>query len=161
MSIRRSAAAGMIWWLPAIALIGSNMPGCGGGKTTGGSIPTERATVVEATHSDAEDSALVGEPGPFRFVDILPGSGVDFVHVSGTTPDKLFPTANGSGVAVFDYDGDGKVDLYFATGNLLPLSKRPVASNRLYKNLGGGKFRDETEHSGLGFRGLLPRYHRR
>jgi enediyne biosynthesis protein E4 len=153
MSIRRSAAAGMIWWLSAIALIGSNLLGCGGGKTTGGSIPSEHVTVVEATHPVDTETAPAGEPGPFRFVDILPESGVDFVHVSGTTPDKLFPTANGSGLAVFDYDGDGKLDLYFGTGNLLPLPARPAASNRLYKNLGGGKFRDETEHSGLGFRG--------
>ena len=50
-------------------------------------------------------------------MDICPESGVDFVHVSGMTPEKLFPTANGSGVAMFDYDGDGKLDLYFATGN--------------------------------------------
>ncbi len=69
------------------------------------------------------------------------------------TPQKLFPTANGSGVAVFDFDGDGKLDLYFATGNALPLSAAPDARNRLYKNLGGGTFRDETERSGLGFRG--------
>ena len=37
------------------------------------------------------------------------------------TEDKHFPTANGSGVAIFDYDNDGKLDLYFATGTLLPL----------------------------------------
>jgi enediyne biosynthesis protein E4 len=86
-------------------------------------------------------------------VDICPESGVDFVHVSGMTPQKLVPTANGSGVAIFDYDGDGKLDLYFATGNMLPLLAAPAASNRLYKNLGGGRFRDETDRSGLGFRG--------
>jgi hypothetical protein len=93
------------------------------------------------------------EPGEFRFVDVLPESGIDFVHVSGMTAQKLFPTANGSGVAIFDYDGDGKLDLYFATGNVLPLSTKPDAANRLYKNLGGGLFHDETERSGLGFRG--------
>ena len=69
------------------------------------------------------------------------------------TEERLFPTANGSGVAVFDYDGDGKLDLYFATGNTLPLQTAPAASNRLYRNVGGGKFRDETERSGLAFRG--------
>jgi len=69
------------------------------------------------------------------------------------TAERLFPTANGSGVALFDFDGDGKLDLYFATGNILPLSASPPASNQLYRNLGGGKFRDETRHSGLGFRG--------
>jgi hypothetical protein len=93
------------------------------------------------------------EPGPFRFEDVTAGSGVDFVHVSGMTPQKLFPTANGSGVAVFDADGDGKLDLYFATGNALPLADRPAASNRLYKNLGGWRFQDVTQRSGLGFRG--------
>jgi hypothetical protein len=92
-------------------------------------------------------------PGPFRFVDVLPESGVDFVHVSGMTPAKQFPTANGSGVAIFDFDNDGKLDLYFATGNALPLDPRRAVPNRLYKNLGGCRFRDVTEHSGLGFRG--------
>ena len=39
------------------------------------------------------------------------------------TKDRHFPTANGSGVAMFDYDNDGKLDLYFATVTLLPLGK--------------------------------------
>jgi enediyne biosynthesis protein E4 len=94
-----------------------------------------------------------GEPGPFRFVDILPGSGVEFLHVSGMTAARPFPTANGSGVAIFDFDNDGRMDLYFATGNFLPLEASRSASNRLYQNLGGGRFRDVTERSGLGFRG--------
>jgi hypothetical protein len=93
------------------------------------------------------------EAGPFRFVDILPGSGVDFIHVSGMTAAKPFPTANGSGVAIFDFDNDGQMDLYFATGNTLPPDPARAVSNRLYKNLGGGRFRDVTERSGLGFRG--------
>jgi hypothetical protein len=93
------------------------------------------------------------EPGPFRFVDMLPGSGVDFVHVSGMTAAKQFPTANGSGVAIFDYDNDGKMDLCFATGNALPLDPRTAIPDQLYRNLGGWRFRDVTESSGLGFRG--------
>ena len=95
------------------------------------------------------------EPSPFRFEDVAKSGGVDFVHVSGMTAAKHYPTANGSGVAVFDHDGDGLMDLYFATGALLPLGKSGSEGppNRLYKNLGGGKFRDATEESGLGFRG--------
>jgi enediyne biosynthesis protein E4 len=153
MSNSRSATASMIWWLPTIALIGSNASGCGGGTTTADPGPIEPKAGVIATRPDHETTADFGEPGPFRFVDICSESGVDFVHVSGMTAEKLFPTANGSGVAIFDYDLDGKLDLYFATGNTLPLSATPPASNRLYKNLGGGKFRDETERSGLAFRG--------
>ena len=151
--------SGMRCWLPALALAGWLLPGCGDGRSPGAPIALEPVSLAGPTPGASPAApavaspAVAGEPGPFRFVDIRPDSGVDFVHVSGMTPEKLFPTANGSGVALFDYDGDGRLDLYFATGNVLPLSTAPAASNRLYKNLGGGKFRDETEHSGLGFRG--------
>ena len=104
--------------------------------------------------------AAAGEPGPFRFVDICPGSGVDFVHVSGMTAEKLFPTANGSGVAVFDYDGDGKLDLYFATGNTLPLSATAGRIEPALQEPGRRKVprRDRALRPGLSR--LLPRYHR-
>ncbi|WZO97225.1 CRTAC1 family protein [Isosphaeraceae bacterium EP7] len=94
-------------------------------------------------------------PSPFRFEDITKSSGVDFVHLSGMNAEKYFPSANGSGAAIFDYDGDGKMDLYFATGRELPVdaSSAPGPSNKLYRNLGGGKFQDVTGTSGLGFRG--------
>jgi enediyne biosynthesis protein E4 len=137
--------------------------GCGGSSAK---VPAEaaadRATPTAGTVAKPVASAPanvpppvrpVAESSPFRFEDVRPGSGVDFVHVSGMTAQKLFPTANGSGVAVFDFDGDGKLDLYFASGNLLPLASRPASANRLYRNLGGWKFEDATECSGLGFRG--------
>ena len=47
------------------------------------------------------------------------------------TEERYSPTANGSGVAIFDYDNDGKLDLYFATGTLLPVGtarKGPTGS---------------------------------
>jgi hypothetical protein len=142
-----------IWAMLAAGAITSILNGCGGSKTPRPAKPIEPESVVNLLDSTRDGPAVGGESGPFRFVDIRPESGVDFIHVSGMTPERLFPTANGSGVAVFDFDGDGKLDLYFATGNMLPLSATPAASNRLYKNLGGGKFRDETKQSGLGFRG--------
>jgi enediyne biosynthesis protein E4 len=92
-------------------------------------------------------------PSPFRFTEIARQAGIDFVHFSGMTEDKHFPTANGSGVALFDYDNDGKLDLYFATGTLLPLGTARKGPNRLYKNVGDNCFRDVTEASGLGFAG--------
>ncbi len=100
-----------------------------------------------------ENKKTASPAGPFRFTDIRPGSGVDFVHVSGMTEAKQFPTANGSGVAIFDFDNDGKMDLCFATGNLLPIDPARAGANRLYRNTGGGRFEDVTERSGLGFRG--------
>ena len=108
---------------------------------------------IPAAKAQRQPLSLTSDPSPFRFEDVRPTSGVDFVHVSGMTPQKLFPTANGSGVAIFDFDGDGRLDIYFASGNTLPLAATPAASNRLYRNLGGWKFEDVTERSGLGYRG--------
>ena len=99
-------------------------------------------------------STISKGPSPFRFADVRAGSGIDFVHVSGMTAQKHYPTAFGSGVAMLDYDGDGRLDLYFATCNPLPPGPTRLASNRLYRNLGDGKFRDATEASGLGFAGF-------
>ena len=94
------------------------------------------------------------ESSVFRFAEVAKESGIDFVHVSGMNDQKNFPTANGSGLAIFDYDGDGKLDVYFASASVLPVGSGKTGKNRLYKNLGGGKFQDVTDASGLGFVGF-------
>ncbi len=93
-------------------------------------------------------------PSPFRFAEVAGASGIDFRHFSGMTEARHFPTANGSGVAFLDFDDDGKLDVYYASATLLPLGTATKGPNRLYKNLGNGRFRDATEASGLGFAGF-------
>ena len=93
-------------------------------------------------------------PSPFRFTDVAEASGVKFTHFSGMTEARHFPTANGSGVAFFDADGDGKLDVYYASATLLPLGTATKGPNRFFRNLGDGKFADATETSGLGFTGF-------
>lgn len=94
-------------------------------------------------------------PSPIRFRDVTELSGIDFTHRSGNTPEKYFPTANGSGVAVLDYDGDGRLDLYLATTRELPLSAPSESrGNRLYRNLGDLRFQDVTETAGVRFQGF-------
>ena len=100
------------------------------------------------------NSTISQDPSPFRFMEITKAAGIDFVHVSGMNENKNFPTANGSGAAIFDYDGDGKLDLYFATATYFPIGSRKTGPNRLYKNLGGGKYQDATVESGLGYSGF-------
>jgi hypothetical protein len=77
------------------------------------------------------------------------------VHCSGNSPEKEFPTCLGSGVALLDYDGDGWLDIYFATTRNLPF-EAPDRSpgNRLYRNCGDGTFEDVTSRAGVGFRGF-------
>src|SRR5436305_3242941 len=97
----------------------------------GGASPVESSTpAAKKTALEGDRQAGLAEitprpaapqgPSPFRFAEIAQAAGIDFVHFSGMTSQKHFPTANGSGVAFFDYDNDGKLDVYFATATLLP-----------------------------------------
>ncbi len=131
-----------------------------GPVTTGQSKSQANDKVVSTIEGDRMTVVSTGslskqlESSPFRFAEVSREWGIDFVHFSGMTADKYFPTANGSGVAIFDYDNDGLMDIYFASCTLLPLGTSVNGPNRLYKNLGNGKFRDVTDSSGLGFRGF-------
>jgi hypothetical protein len=137
-----------------VGLRGVSVPGPApapaGAATAPRTEPAATGTTLVATRPRPADRQ---EPSPFRFTEVARESGIDFVHFSGMTAAKHSPTANGSGVAIFDYDGDGRLDLYFATATLLPLGSARRGPHRLYKNLGGLRFRDVTEESGLGFVG--------
>ncbi|MBU6276899.1 MAG: VCBS repeat-containing protein [Planctomycetes bacterium] len=92
--------------------------------------------------------------GPAWFTDMSADSGVDFVHQSGDSSEKPFPSANGSGLATFDFDLDRRPDLLFATGNPFPVDPATARqANRCYRNRGGWRFDDVTAPSGLGHRG--------
>ena len=86
-----------------------------------------------------------------RFEDVAVESGLRFVHENSPTERKHLIETMPGGVAVFDYDGDGRLDVFFTNGAAVPsLAKdAPKFSNRLFRNLGGLKFADVTEAAGL------------
>lgn len=97
--------------------------------------------------------------GPY-FEEAAKVLGVDFVHDAGLTGDFYFPEINGSGVAAFDYDGDGDIDLYFCQGGALADAGDPAVAaasdtppGRLYRNrlteAGVLGFEDVTAAAGL------------
>jgi hypothetical protein len=128
------------------------------GPESGTPPSAAKPRIVGARRDDDVDGPDVlstqTETSPFRFAEIARDAGIDFVHFSGMTAERYSPTAHGSGVAVFDYDNDGKLDLYFATATLLPLGSAKKGPNRLFKNMGDNKFQDVTESAGVGFAGF-------
>src|SRR5688572_17736244 len=77
-----------------------------------------------------------GEP-PW-FADVAAGLGIDSVHDAGPVDGKFFmPQAMGSGVALFDCDGDGRLDVYLVH-NGGPNGKK----NQLFRQKSGGTFED-------------------
>jgi hypothetical protein len=70
-------------------------------------------------------------------------------YCGGPTKDHILESACG-GVALFDYDNDGLLDIYLVTGaELTPARERIPHSNTLYHNLGGWKFEDVSKHAGV------------
>ena len=74
-----------------------------------------------------------------------------FTLLSGETARKYLPATTPGGIAVFDYDGDGRLDLFFPNGADLPSARKtkPAHYNRLLRNMGNFRFEDRTAEAGL------------
>jgi hypothetical protein len=92
-----------------------------------------------------------GTPARIQLEDRQPSSGIGFVLDNGTVPDKPVIDAVLGGVALFDFDNDGRLDVFFTNGARIPgLAKDDSRFwNRLYRNQGDGTFRDVTEQAGV------------
>ncbi len=93
-----------------------------------------------------------------RFVDVTTASGVNFEDQAYQTAKKYLIETMGSGVALFDYDNDGRLDIFFANGaplsdptapGTIPQKAGPRDWNRLYHQKDDGTFEDVTEKAGL------------
>jgi enediyne biosynthesis protein E4 len=95
---------------------------------------------------------------PGDFVDITSSSGIDFRYQASHTSKKYLPETMGAGVALFDYDNDGRLDVFFVNGapindptppGTVPQKTGQQYWNRLYHQEPDGRFEDVTQKAGL------------
>jgi hypothetical protein len=103
-------------------------------------------------------TASVEKPIPGKFTDVTSALGVHFNYLSSHTPKHYLLETMGGGVALFDYDNDGRLDIFLVNGAPLqdptPQGSIPQKAgqnywNRLYHQKPDGTFEDVTEKAGL------------
>ena len=112
--------------------------------------------VVAAQQSGSTPDSQKAFPG--KFVDITSASGIHFNYLSSHTSKHYLPETMGAGVALFDYDNDGRLDIFLVNGaplqdptpkGSIPQKTGPTYWNRLYHQKPDGTFEDVTEKAGL------------
>jgi hypothetical protein len=110
-------------------------PAYGGHASAMGPAPPDTPSPSEASPS----------PAAFEEAASLPTR----TFGGGPTKDHILESA-GSGVALLDYDSDGRLDIYLVTAaELTPTRERIPHRNALYRNLGGWKFEDVSARAGV------------
>jgi hypothetical protein len=130
-----------------------------------GQQPTPSPTPQRTGKSYSSETATKRPPppapqaqSPVTFTDITSLAGINFKREPSFTSAKYLLEAMGGGVAMFDYDNDGRMDLFFTNGAALkdPMPKTEMPDkrdakywNRLYHQKADGTFEDVTEAAGL------------
>ena len=99
-------------------------------------------------------AGLAAATAPALFRNVAKESGIDFKLVSGG-PDKHYIVESMTGgVALFDYNNDGLIDIYLVNGSTIEAERsgNNTAEDRLFRNNGDGTFTDVTHQAGLGDR---------
>jgi enediyne biosynthesis protein E4 len=110
----------------------------------------EVLTILALEASNARGGEGTGGLAPgIAFRDVAASSGIRFVFQSGSRGRHDLPEIMGGGVAVFDADGDGRLDVYLCNGG--PIASAPGAPDppcRLFRGLGGWRFEEITAKAG-------------
>lgn len=114
---------------------------------------------VSGLLTSAQQAAVPSKP-PIagKFVDVTSALGVQFEYKASHVSKHYLIETMGSGVALFDYDNDGRLDIFLVNGaplsdptpkGAIPQKTGPAYWNRLYHQKKDGTFEDVTEKAGL------------
>jgi enediyne biosynthesis protein E4 len=110
-----------------------------------------RPQALRDLNEDAERGSRTSAAGAIRFEEVAAKSGLHFVTANCPTPNKNQIETLVAGVALFDYDRDGYLDIYLVNGAAIPSLQKdsPQYWNRLFHNNHDGTFTDVTEKAGV------------
>jgi len=106
----------------------------------------------------SSDQSATSSPASAKFIDVTEALGINFEYLASHTSKKYLIETMGSGVALFDYDNDGRLDIFVVNGaplgdptpkGTVPQKSGPKYWNRLYHQKPDGTFEDVTEKAGL------------
>ncbi len=111
-------------------------------------LANARSDATSRSPLTAEGPAAIRAQGPIVLRDVTEQTGIGFRHTDGSSGRRYIMETVASGLATFDYDGDGLIDVYFLNGAPLRGTKATgLPENRLYRNLGGLRFADVTRNA--------------
>jgi hypothetical protein len=113
-----------------------------------GSLALPLTAAVALAAAAAAGAAGNEAPGP-RLREASAAWGLSHRHHHGGSGRFYMPETMGSGVAIFDYDHDGDPDVFFVDSGALPGYSGEPGRSALFRNDGGGTFRDVSEQAGL------------
>ena len=124
------------------------------------SVVIHSAVLMFAVFSCAQEHPAHDTAAPVSsgFVDVTQKVGISFQYRASHTSRKYLLETMGSGVALFDYDNDGRLDIFLVNGaplleptpkKTIPAKTGPEYWNRLFHQKSDGTFEDVTEKAGL------------